>query len=550
MEPTFYEPQVIKNREFKEIASDFANPLEAIREAISNALDAGATEIRIVAENKEIDYKRKLVLTFGDNGSGMNLEKLHAFFDLGNSQWSRQPNRIGEKGHGTKIYYHSEKLSIKTFDKNGEGYEAEIDQPWIKLKKEEDLKVKIIGPQKSGKDTKSETTITIIGFFENKVEPFGHERMKDYVKWFTAFGSIKPFFETKTSMPKLFIKGVDKDEFEEIPFRHPFPKEKQNFKNICDEIKKGELKGNITDHFCKIWCEEKTELHQTVKAKVQIVFAIEGEKVRIIPKGVVSATDRYGLWLAKAGIPIERKNDWLFPDKAVWTQFHIIANCDDFQLTANRGSVGNSDPEVMEAVKKAINEFYEKIQKENVYKEWEDLKEAEELEAKKKKEYETLQKRLKKIEKREHIKEITQIKILKPGNEGETLHLLSNLIVLNKLGTIKIDGLDFEILDVESKTGIDLIVSRIDPATQSETYKIVEVEHKLENFTKHKHFFKQVHAIVCWEKGKILPGNEIVDMENNKYELVKTGGKYFFQNKADGSDTKGVYILSEMIKVL
>jgi hypothetical protein len=47
MEPYTITPEVDAVREFLEIAGDFTNPLEVVREAISNSIDAGATEISI-----------------------------------------------------------------------------------------------------------------------------------------------------------------------------------------------------------------------------------------------------------------------------------------------------------------------------------------------------------------------------------------------------------------------------------------------------------------------------------------------------------------------
>src|SRR6266446_2506136 len=40
-------PKVDEVREFLEIATDFTNPLELVREAIGNSLDANATEVSI-----------------------------------------------------------------------------------------------------------------------------------------------------------------------------------------------------------------------------------------------------------------------------------------------------------------------------------------------------------------------------------------------------------------------------------------------------------------------------------------------------------------------
>ncbi|GAH15824.1 unnamed protein product, partial [marine sediment metagenome] len=41
-------PQVIEAHEFLEITHDFTDPKDAIREAISNAIDWGATEINVI----------------------------------------------------------------------------------------------------------------------------------------------------------------------------------------------------------------------------------------------------------------------------------------------------------------------------------------------------------------------------------------------------------------------------------------------------------------------------------------------------------------------
>ena len=41
-------PKVVESREFIEIATDFSNRLDIVREAISNAYDAKATDIKIL----------------------------------------------------------------------------------------------------------------------------------------------------------------------------------------------------------------------------------------------------------------------------------------------------------------------------------------------------------------------------------------------------------------------------------------------------------------------------------------------------------------------
>jgi len=103
-------PAVNVNAEFFEIAHDFGDALELVREAISNSLDAEGTEIEIKFDVEQIDGDGVLV-----NGRGMSREVLERdFWGLGYSTSRGNPDKIGEKGHGTKIYLRSEKIIVKT----------------------------------------------------------------------------------------------------------------------------------------------------------------------------------------------------------------------------------------------------------------------------------------------------------------------------------------------------------------------------------------------------------------------------------------------------
>jgi len=108
-------PQVNAEAEFLEILNDFGNPLEIVREAISNSIDASATELRIKFSVEEIEGNKRSVISFIDNGDGMSREVLaSAFWGLGHSTSRDQPNKIGEKGHGTKIFLRSELVTVRT----------------------------------------------------------------------------------------------------------------------------------------------------------------------------------------------------------------------------------------------------------------------------------------------------------------------------------------------------------------------------------------------------------------------------------------------------
>src|SRR5215471_12583832 len=96
-------PQVNSEAEFLEIASDFGNPLEIVREAISNSVDAQAKNITIAFTVEEVDGAATLVITIEDDGYGMTRDVLaRDFWGLGYSTSRDDRTKIGEKGHGTK----------------------------------------------------------------------------------------------------------------------------------------------------------------------------------------------------------------------------------------------------------------------------------------------------------------------------------------------------------------------------------------------------------------------------------------------------------------
>ena len=67
-----FQPTVDAVQEFIEIANDFANPLDLVREAISNAFDAGAKSMTITFDVTKEMGERVLVIVLQDNGGGMN----------------------------------------------------------------------------------------------------------------------------------------------------------------------------------------------------------------------------------------------------------------------------------------------------------------------------------------------------------------------------------------------------------------------------------------------------------------------------------------------
>ncbi|PRR70603.1 ATP-binding protein [Clostridium thermopalmarium] len=100
-----YKPQVKDISLFKEIAQNIINPLEVIREALSNSHDAGAKNISIIVYR---NTSGNFVIEIQDDGKGMKIEDIHRFFNLGDS--NKASVGIGEKGLGTKTYFKSKRV--------------------------------------------------------------------------------------------------------------------------------------------------------------------------------------------------------------------------------------------------------------------------------------------------------------------------------------------------------------------------------------------------------------------------------------------------------
>jgi len=70
-------PRVNEAREFLEIAKDFKDPKEIIREALSNSWDAGASKTILKFDLVPLPgtRKKKIIVEIADDGDGMSTWK-------------------------------------------------------------------------------------------------------------------------------------------------------------------------------------------------------------------------------------------------------------------------------------------------------------------------------------------------------------------------------------------------------------------------------------------------------------------------------------------
>lgn len=103
------EPKVDSAQEFIEIALDFSNPLDLVREAISNSFDAKANNI-VLGFSVIHEYGEKVLkIEIEDNGTGMDEEGLSSFFDLGNSLRRGTKTALVKRGMAQKFILIAEK---------------------------------------------------------------------------------------------------------------------------------------------------------------------------------------------------------------------------------------------------------------------------------------------------------------------------------------------------------------------------------------------------------------------------------------------------------
>jgi len=544
-------PKVNQSNEFKEIANDFTNPLELVREAISNSFDANATLIQLSFEVVDLDGEDVFKVNIYDNGDGMDEGDLESFFDLGNSSRRNDISTIGEKGHGTKVYFNSRDIKIKTI-KEGQFIEAQMSEIYKTLNRGELPNYTYEIKDTSSSDFDKGTLITVYGYNLNKLSSFTHEQLKDYILWKTKFGAIDREFGIEDySNIKLTVKGLDSEEFEELSFGHIFPSQSESANKLYDKYQ-----NEAPDYFCKKWLEEGT-LPNFPHIKYQAVFYVEGKRVKYCynnmisrqryqaPDGAYTIQDRYGLWLCKDFIPIQRKNDWIVSKGSEYTKFHAFFNCQNFKLTANRGSVENTTPEILQDIENVVVKLHEKIISSDDYAllDW--------LQGQAKG-YQTVQKENKEYDRRKKAAFKQKLAIHKGTRLFEPQLESGVYALLVQLSILEPDLFPFEMIDYNTNTGIDILVKEKNSLTleQSRIY-YVELKRMLDKDFNHS--FEYLHSIICWDT-KLADGDEISDIQGNSRILKianpeKEGDvtRYFLDN--DRSDRKiEIYVLCDYLK--
>ena len=554
--------QVNVNAEYElyQIITDFEHPLEIFREGIQNAFDANATQIYVKVDKYDRLGGRQIVIDMFNNGEGLSRDKLPNFFDVANStkvdsNYLAIKGMHGYKGHGTKVFFNAQEIKICSKTKEGDYWAASMKDPVsqietehcleysdpmepndldIELPKEweQGFRVQIINPK-------------VFSSIENQ-EQLDHRCLRDYCKWYTIIGTVETLNNEELEQKgiKFYLAGINRDAFakkynnnsvcdpvpnfatvngvdyEVIPLGHYFPPKRDDDRTMADYVNSIGATGKPSYKFYS-----KQIYNSIVDAgalSFRLIIYLEGEETerrydlmmsrqgRARENTEHTAGQRYGLWACKGGVPVEKVDDWIEGGKGVgaYTFMHAFIDCDEFKLTANRGSVKNTEIDKINKIRKAFNDVFSSSKVKNALEErrlWEEL---EKTNLSVKADKANLKDRYKNGKKRKKIILPDETVLFAPReiktgySEAETFGLLTQLMTkYPKLFT-------FSLLDYDTNVGIDFVVE------DNMGYpKYIELKGEL--IKQINHPFSLIYKFICYDT-KLSSGEELLDKEEIK----------------------------------
>jgi hypothetical protein len=555
--------------EFYQTIIDFDHPIQIFREAFQNAIDEDATEVSCRVFIEKSLGQEDLYIDIWDNGKGLKKENIDCFFGLAKStkvDKNKTPlkGKLGYKGHGTKIYFKSEKVEILSRTPNGVVWGAVLDDAVKQIRESERLKYSDILDYE-------QMTISLPleykhGFYLRIKNPsyfktqytrymLNHMYLRDYAKWFTVFGNIKNMFGQKSN-GTLYLHGLNIDHFksqygdfnsidpaidsteknnvvyEKILMGHYFPLERATNREMEDYAEKVGGNKAYSLYYAKEVFKDRVYLDNNLyfdfivyvegyetKRRYDVLLSKKG--VSSIPKNLIHTDgERYGLWACKGGVPIEKVDDWVSFGRGVGTHtyMHAFIDCDAFELNGTRGSVKNTDLEVLEKIRDKVHEIFQSSKIKNTLAERQEWEQYEKTIKSVDEDKEDLEKRYKVSQNKKiiHLPNNIQLKEplkLKKGySESETLMLMANLIVHYPA------LFSFNLLDYNTHEGIDFVVKK-------GTYPAyIELKGTMRGDVNHS--FRNIWKFICYDID-LKDGDYLTDVEDLRVTLkVNKNDKY------------------------
>ncbi len=360
-------------------------------------------------------------------------------------------------------------------------------------------------------DAASGTVVEVRGYDNNNWNAFAHAPLIDYIRWFTAWGRVHSAWGEGLPIPcTLSVRGIGEQSAEQVLYGHPFPPENWDFRNLRAKDER-----RPENYFVRRWVSDPIKVQGFPEHELLIVFSVEGDSAKrehnIMLKRVgrpetkpfpyesarYTVSERYGIYVCRDFIPIERKNE-RFADRSEWTKWHAFINCQSFHLTANRASVENTPADLLQAIYKTGEEYI--LQHVLQSEDYEDFARRIELEAGRRKA---------EREKKDVDRRYKAYKTKKPFNlssNGKSLEFLEPrteqgvLWLLGQLTHLWPEHFSWlNVVDLDSHFGYDLLVLQKHHLTDAQEPAFVELKHNLRDSADFNHSFDYLSRIVCWE---------------------------------------------------
>lgn len=550
--------------ELYQIITDFGDPLEIFREGIQNSFDECASEIYVnVYEKQKLGGDSSLIIEIIDNGRGLSQKNIANFFDVANSTKVTDdfiPNsktKHGYKGHGAKVFFNANEVLICSKTKQGEYWAAQLNNPIEQIADGGNLFY-------SECDNPDELNISLpegweSGFMVRIISPrhfktqhtrfkLNHIYLRDYCKWYTLAGTVETLYnqDLVNKDIKIYLSGLLRDEFaqkysnqnicdpvpvfkdttfgkyEELSLGHYFPPERtsdSSMKKYADSI--GSNKPKYMFYSKLVY----NEIVTTGSIAFRLIISLEGYETKrrydlnlsrqgkASEEGTHTDGQRYGIWACKGGVPVEKVDDWIEGGRGVGTYTYMQAfiDCDDFQLTANRGSIMNTDIEKLDMIKAEVNKIFKSKTVKNAMQERLDWEELEKIEKSLEDDREDLQKRFKAGKRRKVIRFADGTEVLEPTKTKSGYSESETFVVLMTIMQKYPDLFSFNFMDYNTTKGIDFVVDHLG------TPKYIELKGTLTK--KINHPFRYTYKFICYDID--VNKNEIVEDKEGFYTRLQ-----------------------------
>lgn len=384
-------------------------------------------------------------------------------------------------------------------------YEAIMDTPWDKLMRGEVPSYVIRELDKWNREKGTE--VIILDYkIDNPEKYFNFETLADYINWFTAGGNFKSMFANNLNLQKK-IKNIYTspsitiyDNISRVSGRLPgvhqfYPP--QELPEEIDECSKYKKSTNYCRHFGPF--HRETNINGKY-VSIQLYGTVSGfncRKAMCKLRQGETHKSRFGLYLAKDFIPFAKKAELLGDEQ--YYHYHILANSQNFELTADRNNLSNEEDAEIKWVFSQIRDITNRFIKPLAEKEYFAMRKKEEEEYEFKCKFERIKKNLASVERLDDLM-IDEIPIIKkPCCEYEVallfMALITNLQTRSYISDI------IKVMSYSSRASTDMICLN----KQNEKV-LVEIEYRLSKVFEHKHPIGSYDYVICWN----------IDVEENK----------------------------------